>query len=233
MFDKYSISVIIPVYNEEESINKSFSLIYSFLERNFEEFEIIIVESGSTDNSPEFCEKIAAKTKNIFVYHEEARNGFGAALKVGFKHSTKDLVWIVTTDFPFPIESISQAIPLLEDFDCILSYRSLDKRKNLYRKFQSLVYNHLVKWYLGLKFTQINSAFKLYKREVIQGMNLYSNGWFIDAEILYNIQMGNIKYKEIPVPLINRIIGKSSVDFRAPFSIIKEMINFKQKLKTN
>lgn len=230
MINNYSISVIIPIYNEFEIIENSIAKISSFILDHFSNYELIIIESGSTDGSNELCDKLAVKYKNIKVIHEGKRNGFGSALKNGYKNATKDLVWVVTLDLPFPLESILKAIPLLSNNDCVLSYRCIDNR-DCRRKLQSYLYNRIIKLFLGITVKHVNSAFKVFKRKIIQNMELISNGWFIDAEIIYWLQKENISFCEIPVELIDRTLGKSTISLFTPFGILKELFNFKKQLK--
>ena len=225
MQDEYSISVIVPVYNESRLLETSISYINDFLIRNFKDSEIIIVESGSTDGSLEICDKLAENNLHIKVIHEGARKGFGSALKLGYKNATKDLVWLITLDLPFPLESVLVALPLFSKYDCVISYRSKDSRK-IHRKIQSFIYNTIIKLSLGLKVKHVNSAFKVFKREIIQNMNLISNGWFIDAEILYRLKEQNVSYIEIPVPLTDRTEGQPSVKLTTFLNVLKELAHF-------
>lgn len=230
MVNEFSLSVIVPIYNEEATLQNAIFIIYEFLEDNFKDYEIIIIESGSTDNSAKICDEIADTLKDIKVINEGARNGFGAALKIGYKNAKKDLVCMVSADLPFPLESIHKALPYLNNNDCVLSYRSNDNR-NVFRKFQSSVFNFIINWYLGISVKHVNSAFKLFKRKFIQNVQIISNGWLIDAEIHYIIKRESISSISIPVPAVERIAGNSSVGILTPISMIIEMIGLKKKLK--
>lgn len=225
MIDNYSISVIIPIYNELKLIDNSINYIISFLERTFSDYEVIIIESGSTDGSYEECDKLPDRYKHVNVFHEGRRNGYGSALKLGFKYAEKELVWHVMVDLPFNLNSILLAVDRFPGNDCILSYRSGDNR-NIFRRMQSVIYNNLIKITLGLKVKHVNSAFKVFKSQVIKNMELISNGYFIDSEILYRIKQNKIRYIEIPVELIDREIGKSSVKITTPISLLKELYRF-------
>jgi glycosyltransferase involved in cell wall biosynthesis len=225
MYDEYSISVIIPIFNEAKILETSVNAINKFLRENFRNYEVIIVESGSTDGSDKICDKIQRNNSNIFVIHEGGRNGFGSALQIGYKTARNDLLWLVTVDLPFSLEIIHKALPLLSEYDCILSYRCEDKR-NVFRKFQSYVYNIVVKVFLGLKVRHVNSAFKVLKREIIQNINFVSNGWFFDAEVIYKLTKIGVPYTEIPVAVIDRRGGRGSVGPSSFINVIKELLFF-------
>ena len=221
----YSISVIVPIYNEKRLIEKSLRTINSYLSRNFREYEIIVVESGSTDGSDRIAENVAKELLRIRLIHEGARRGWGSGLRLGFKNARYDLIWPITVDLPFKLETVKKAIPLLANYDCVLSYRISDNR-GYYRKIQSDIYNYLVKTVLGLDVAHVNSAFKIFRRDILKKFKLVSKGWFVDAEFAYRLKEKNIPFVEIGVPLIDREVGRSSVKPSAVLDTLKELIFF-------
>lgn len=220
MTKQYSISVIVPIYNEIELLELSIGQISSFMQSNFTDYEIIIVESGSTDGSEEICDRLAVSLPRIAVIHEGKKAGFGSALRVGYAHARKDLIWLVVVDMPFPLETILTALPLFARYDCVFSYRSSDNR-DLTKRFRSYIYNVLAKSILGLKVRHVNSAFRVFKRETIQSLPLESNNWTLDAEVLYEITKCRVPYTEIPVELRERLHGKTSISVSDPLSMLK------------
>lgn len=225
MVNEIGIATIIPVYDEIQCLPGSLEQVHSFLEANFADFEIIIVESGSTDGSAQACDLFAQGHESVTVIHEGARNGFGSALQLGFNSASKDLVWAVSVDLPFSLDAIFSAIPLFEECGTVLSYRSADDR-GLYRRLQSVAYNRLVKLLLGLKATHINSTFKVYRRSVVQSLNLESRGWLVDAEIVYKLEQMRVAYAEVPVPLIERKAGESSVGPMTAVQLFWDLVKF-------
>jgi glycosyltransferase involved in cell wall biosynthesis len=224
----YSISVIVPVFNEIELLEPSISQISSFLESHFDDYEILIVESGSVDGSAEACDRLATNLPRITVLHEGRKAGFGSALKLGYEHAKKDLVWLIVVDMPFPLETILTALPLFSHYDCVFSYRSRDNR-DLIKRFRSYIYNFLAKALLGLKVRHVNSAFRVFKREMIQNLSLVTNDWTLDAEVLYEITNRKIPYAEIPVDLNDRKRGKTSIKLTDPISMINGLLDIRRK----
>src|SRR5262249_28419671 len=100
----FSVSVVVPIYNEVELTEPSLRTIHAFMKQHVEDFEIVVVESGSTDATGAICDRVAAELSNTRVFHEGQRNGMGAALRLGYENSTKSYVWLVTVDLPFPLE---------------------------------------------------------------------------------------------------------------------------------
>ncbi len=222
---RFSITTIVPVWNEAESIDTAIETIHGFLRKNFEDFEIIIVESGSTDGSFEACDRLAESISCVEVIHEGAANGFGSAQKLGFASARKDLVWVVSADLPFPLDVLLDALPLLADHDCVLSYRVEDDRSR-FRLFQSAVYNTLAKGLLGLRVKHVNSTFKVYQRPLIQRLKLRSQGWLIDTEIVFRLQAVGARFVEIPVPLEDRRAGSSTIRPLTPLWMLRDLLKF-------
>ena len=225
---EYSISVIVPVYNEVELLELSIGQISSFLESHFADYEILIVESGSMDGSGEVCDRLAKALPRITVLHEGRKAGFGSALKLGYVHAEKDLIWLIVVDMPFPLETILTALPLFSRYNCVFSYRSRDDR-DFFKRFRSYVYNVLAKALLGLKVRHVNSAFRVFKRDTIQRLSLVSNDWTLDAEVLYEITRYKIPYAEIPVELNDRKGGKTSISPTDPISMLNGLLNIRRK----
>ena len=219
----HSVSVLVPVYNEVLLVEDSIRAISKFMDENFEDYAIVIIESGSMDGSREICDRLAGTLTNISVVHEEKKSGFGSALKLGYGLASKELVWLVVVDMPFPLETILQALPLLDEHDCVFSYRDQDDRGPI-KRLRSYLYNALVKMILNVKVKHINSAFRVFKRKIIQELPLISTGWTLDAEVLYEITRRNIKYAEIPVSLRDRTVGTTTVTFWDPFKMIYELV---------
>lgn len=222
---RFSITVLVPVYNEANALVPGIETISRFMVDNKFDYELLLIESGSTDGTSTRCDELAKRLPNVRVVHEGARNGFGSAIKLGYKLAEKDLVWLVTVDLFFPLEAVLQALPLLESNDYVLSYRSEDNRTR-YRKFQSFVYNRLIRLVLGLRVKHVNSGFKILKRHIVQSVNLRSKGWFIDAELLYRLQQAGYRSATIPVPLIDRTNGRSSVRTLTFLAVLKELREF-------
>ena len=221
-----SLSMILPLYNEIEILEPNLRRIDAFLAQHFEDYEIVIVESGSTDGSGEMCDRLAAELGHVKVVHEGARNGIGSATRVGFQHSTKDLAWRYAIDLPCALEVILEALPLFATYDCVLSYRSHDDR-GAYRKFQSLVFNLLVKVALGLRVRHVNSAFKVFRTPHIQAFPLASSTGFVDTEMVYWTARRKLSWVEIPVALTERTGGQSSVTLLEPATWLRELYRLK------
>jgi glycosyltransferase involved in cell wall biosynthesis len=225
MIERHSITILVPVYNEEGLLEDSLSVIQTFAEANIADYELLVVESGSTDRSALICDAHVRSNRNASLILEGRRNGFGSALKLGYARASKDWIWMITSDIPFPLEAITAAAKLFDGHDVILSYRSRDPRGRL-RRLQSTLYSSLVHVALGIHVRHVNSAFRVIRRPIAAGLDIVSNGWFVDAEVLYWINKLQYRYVEIPVPLIKRRNGRSTVGAFTFLDVLKEMAHF-------
>ena len=221
------LSVIMPVYNEAELCEDALNRLHDYLSGHFSNFEIIVVESGSTDGTAEICDRLAPELHNVCVIHEVSRNGMGSAMRLGYAQASKAYVFLATADIPFPLETLSRAVPLLKEYDCVLSFRDEDRRGFL-RKLQSTFYVLLIKRSLGLRMKSVNSAFKLMPTDFVKSLHLESSGWFLDAEILYWVSKRRLNFAEIPVPLIDRTAGRSKVGLGDWLGTVRELVKFKR-----
>ncbi|MEM7168093.1 MAG: glycosyltransferase family 2 protein [Planctomycetota bacterium] len=227
-----TLSVIVPVYNEVDAVGPAVQAILGFLADHCSHYEIILVESGSSDGSGAACDQLAADNSAVRVIHEGARNGFGSALRVGFAAAEMDAIVMITADLPFPFSAVAHALSLLDEHGAVLSYRASDPR-GLYRRVQSVIYNAIAKYALGLRVRHVNSALKIYRRGVYEQLQLRECGWLFDAEAIYRLQERAVPCAEIPADLIDRETGTSSVGWRTPFRMLGDLRRLRVRLRAN
>src|SRR4051812_8515630 len=109
-----SLSVIIPVYNEIELVDRQVRRMDAFMAVHVADHELIIIESGSTDGSSQACDRLARELPRVRLIHEGARNGYGAAIRLGFAQATKDLLISIPVDLPFPLDVLPEGLRLVE-----------------------------------------------------------------------------------------------------------------------
>jgi glycosyltransferase involved in cell wall biosynthesis len=178
-----SISVFFPCYNEQENVGGTVERALAVLEKLDADFELIIVNDGSSDRTGQIADEIADRNDKIKVVHHQQNLGYGAALQSGFKTSTKELVFYTDGDGQFDIEEMPSLLPLMENYDIVSCYR-LNRQDNLIRKINGWCWTKLVCLLFGMKIRDIDCAFKLYKREIFDNIKLSSTGALIDTEIL-------------------------------------------------
>ena len=181
--DKQSISVFFPCYNEKDNIAGLVEKATNALSGLADDFEIILVDDGSTDGTAELIDSLALESEKIKAIHHKANAGYGAALQTGFRAATKQLVFYTDGDGQFDIAELAGIMPLIKQYDIVSCYR-INRQDNLLRKLNAFCWTKLVCTLFGLKLKDIDCAFKLFKREIFDNIEMQSTGALIDTEIL-------------------------------------------------
>ena len=178
-----SISVFFPCYNEQENIARTAEQALAVLDGLTADFEVIIIDDGSSDTTGQVADGIARQDSRVKVVHHPTNLGYGAALQSGFKAAAKELVFYTDGDGQFDIQELPPLLPLIKQYDIVSCYR-LNRQDNLMRKINGWGWTKIVCLLFGMKIRDIDCAFKLYKREIFDNIDLVSAGALIDAEIL-------------------------------------------------
>ncbi len=220
------ISCFFPMYNEEGNIRQVVASAHSFLSKRFEEFEIIIVNDGSQDKTREIAEGLALKDRRIKVVNHEKNQGYGAALCSGFAACRYDLIFQCDGDNQYDLEEISKLLPYVDDYDFVVGYR-IKRKDPFYRILEALWYRFLLWLLFGLKIRDANCAFKLFKKKIIDQLDLESRGAIINGEIFIKARgLGFARIKEVGVHHYPRTTGRQTganprVLWEALISILK------------
>ncbi len=214
-----SISVFFPCYNEQDNIEKTVSRAVETLEKIKADYEIIIVNDGSKDATAEIADKIAAGNTKVRVVHHETNLGYGAAVRSGIKVSTKRLVFFSDGDGQFDISELPPLLPLMGQFDIVNCFR-INRQDNFLRRLNGFCWTKLVCILFGLKVSDIDCAFKLFKREIFDHFELVSTGALISTEILARAARKGFSITQAGVHHYPRVAGnptgaKLAVIFRA------------------
>ncbi len=203
----FGLSVFFPAYNEENTIKATVDRAVSVIPEVAGDHEIIIVDDGSRDKTPEICDQLAKDNKNVRVVHHQKNLGYGAALKTGFASAKKGLIFFTDGDGQFDISEIKLLLPHINEADLVIGYRL--KRNDPWHR---ILFASMLRLAVGILFNvwvkDIDCAFKLMKKEVIKGNELRSDGAIISTELLVRAKRKGFKIKEIGVHHFPRTGGK-------------------------
>lgn len=230
---KSSISFVIPAFNEQGNIKKITENAYNFLSNNFSNFEIIIVDDGSLDNTQALCHELMEKLKDkLVVLRHEKNRGYGAALRTGLSSAKYDLVFYTDADNQFDITEINEFMGYIHDYDLVIGYRK--NRKDIFlRKFSSFVFNRLIYLLFKIDVNDIDCSFKLFRKDSLKLLSIDTDEFLADTELLVKANQKNLKIKELPVTHLPRLSGKSTVKMRHVFSTIRDIIFLLRKLTSS
>ena len=206
-----SVSFVIPMFNEEENIDHAIDASVESLTKYAGDYEIIIVDDASTDASPRIVAGRAADDPHLRVIRHERNRKLGGALKSGFGAATKDLVVYMDADMPFDPEVLGRAIRAMEltGADVIAGYRHDRTIEGFKRTLYSYVYNAMIGVLFGWPHRDINFSFKLMKREVLESIDLKSEGSLIDAELIVKAKNRGFSIQQIGLDYFPRNRGTS------------------------
>lgn len=223
-----SISFVIPMYNESKGIENTISKLTDIAKELTSDYEIIVSDDASTDESVKIVEEIAKKDNHIKLTRLLENSKFGGALRKGISLASKDIILYTDSDLPIDRHDIKSALAFLDHADIVTAYSTVKKGENLKRKIISKVYNFLIEFLFGTKIKDINSGFKIYKREIFDGVELISNSPFIDVEIFIRALKKNAIVKQYPIVFKHRAAGVSYIARPAVVvATMMDMLRFK------
>jgi len=200
-----------PAYNEEANIKIAIEEAVKFLEKNFVKYELIIVNDGSKDKTKEIAESCAKKNKSIRVINHPTNLQYGMALKTGFENSKNELIFYTDSDRQFELKEIHNLMKRIKNYDMVIGYRK-DRKDKKMRIYYSWIYNKALQFLLGISFRDIDCAFKLCHKKVIDKVRPFSSIRGADAELLAKAIAYNFSIKQIPVLHKPRIAGVSEAE---------------------
>ena len=205
------LSIVLPVFNEKDVIEKVVSDIYACVSHLVADVEMILVNDGSTDGTEGALERIRCSLPNVKVVSHQKNVGYGGALISGIKAAQKSWILLIDSDGQMQIDSLKAAWPLRQDHDVLLGYRE-KRADSFYRRMMGKLGNSASNMLLGHHVIDINCGFKIFKRDLIQSLTLLSTGGIINFEILYLIFRRNpsLTWCQYPVTHYPRKVGKST-----------------------
>jgi len=226
-----SISVFFPCYNEQDNVARTVEQALAVLEKLNADFEVIIVDDGSSDATGQIAEQIAGRNSRVKVVNHPTNLGYGAALQSGFRTAAKELVFYTDGDGQFDISEMPPLLPLMKQYDIISCYR-LNRQDNLMRKINAWCWTKLVCLLFGMKIRDIDCAFKLYKREIFDNIKLSSSGALIDAEILARATRKGYTVTQKGVHHYPRRAGEQTgANLRVIFRAFKELFKLHSQIR--
>lgn len=203
------LSVIIPTYNEEDIIEKSIKSIYRTLKELDRDFELIIADDGSTDNTRRVVEEKFNNVRDIRLITNQVNRGKGAVLSDAFHHAGGDLQIYIDVDLILEINQLKTIINLLEgDAAIVIGSKHMTDSSINYPKFRTILsrfYSMLARFLLGSNIRDFQCGLKGFRKGTLTELlpNIKNRGWSWDTEILLKATWRGYKIVEIPLKVTN------------------------------
>jgi len=225
-----SISVFFPCFNEQDNIEKLVENALKALKSASSDFEILIINDGSSDETGDRADALAKSDSQIRVIHHETNLGYGAALQSGFREAQKDLIFYTDGDGQFDIAEMPPLLDLIHDCDIVSCYR-LNRQDPMIRKINGWCWTRLVCLVFGLRMRDIDCAFKLYRREVFTDMPLRSTGALIDTEVMARATRKGCRIKQKGVQHYPRTAGtQTGANLRVVLRAFVELFHLRKRI---
>lgn len=204
------LSVFLPVYNEDESIENVVLTTKKVLQKIAGEWELIIVDDGSVDGSPELAEKLSYSEKRIRVITHKTNEGYGASIRTGLYESKYPWVAFIDSDGQFDFSEITNFINKQKETNADLVVGYYKKRQvSLFKIVTSKLWELTIFILFGLKVRDVDCGFKLISKKVIDIIPALESqrGAFISSELLIKSVKAGFAIAEVPVTHYPRTKG--------------------------
>lgn len=204
------ISCLFPMYNEERNVRQVLFAAAGVLDKRCQEYEIVVVNDGSRDGTGRIAEELSAEDNRIKVVNHDRNQGYGAALRSGFRACRHEIIFQCDGDNQYDLKEIDKLTPYINDFDFVIGYR-IKRSDPFYRTLEALWYRFLLWAMFGIKLRDANCAFKLFKKSILDRLDLESSGAIINGEIFVKARKSGFdRIKEVGVHHYPRRAGKQT-----------------------
>jgi glycosyltransferase involved in cell wall biosynthesis len=201
----FKLSVVIPVFNEERWLAELVRRVQAVPIPK----ELILINDFSTDGTPAILAQLEKTYDNVRVFHQPRNMGKGAALREGFKHCTGDLVIVQDADWEYdPAEFPKLIQPIIEGrADVVIGSRFIGESHRVLYYWHSVANKGLTllsNWFTNLNLTDMETCYKVFRREIIQGMTLRSDRFGFEPEVTAKIarkRPGKPRWRIFEVPI--------------------------------
>ena len=204
-----SISVFFPAYNDGGTIASMVLSALLTLRELTDDYEVIVVNDGSSDYTPEILDELARIYDRVRIIHHERNKGYGGALRTGFSSATKELIFYTDGDAQYDARELKLLYPALVDgVDMVNGYK-ISRSDPWYRIVIGRIYHWTAKLSFGLKLRDVDCDFRLMRRSIFDQVHLESSSGVICVEMMKKIQDAGFVIAEVPVHHFHRAYGKS------------------------
>ncbi len=204
-----SLSVAMPAYNEEANIEPMVDMVRAKVGPLVDDLEIVICNDGSSDRTGEVLRRLAAQDPRVRPVEHSVNQGYGAAVQDAIWATTKELIFTTDSDLQFELSELARFLPLIDRADLVIGYRYA-RSDPWYRRLFGNGWSWLVNLLFGYTARDVDCAFKLFRRKVIETIHVESRGAMFSAEFLVRAKRAGFTFMEEPVSHRPRVAGSQT-----------------------
>lgn len=227
-----NISIVVPAYNEQKRIGSTLQKMHAYLSRHFDNYEIIVVDDGSTDSTRDVLKRQPHKHVRVISY--KPNRGKGYAVRTGVFAAKYDYVLFSDADLSTPIEEVGKFMKEIDNYDFLIASRNMNgshrvENQSVLRRIAGRVFNCVIKVLLFGSVSDTQCGFKLFKKEAIKPLfgRQTLDGFAFDVELLCIARKLGLRFKEIPVYWYDDTDSRVRT-FSDSLRMFKEVVKIKQ-----
>lgn len=233
----HKVSVIIPMYNESAVIEKNAKLLSEYMEKSFEDYEILFSDDGSTDGCGDLVRALALP--NVSVVGYSRNRGKGCAVRTAMLEAKGDIMLFTDADLAYGTEVIGQGVKALaenEKADILIGSRNLHKDGysgySLTRRWMSKIYIRVLCLVGGFRLSDSQCGFKAFRRRAVESVfpNATVDGFAFDFEIILRAQKAGLTLVEFPVRILHH--GQSKIHMvRDSLRMLRDLRKIRKRIQ--
>lgn len=225
-----SLSIVLPCLDEEENIADAVRNALRAAERCATDYEVIVVDDGSTDATSEVVAALMQQSSHVRLCLHSHNRGYGDALRTGINAARMDWVLLTDADLQFDLRELEDFLPSTTRSDMVLGWRIL-RQDPAHRRANAAAWNWLVRHAFDLPVRDVDCAFKLLRRELVQSCGLVSSGAMISTELVVRCLASGARLEQLGVHHRARVAGDSSgANLRVVARAFKELLTLRRQL---
>jgi glycosyltransferase involved in cell wall biosynthesis len=225
------LSLVFPVFNEQANLGPLVASALSLGPKLGLDFEIVLVDDGSSDRSADVIAQLRREEPRLRVVTHASNRGYGAALRSGLREARGELVFFSDSDLQFDLTELGILLTHTDRFDVVAGYRS-PRRDPWLRRALAFGWGVCVRQLFDLRVRDIDCAFKVFRRRVIERIPIASIGAFVNTEILVRAQNEGFRIHQVPVTHRPRRFGRQTgANPRVILRAIAELLSLARELR--
>jgi glycosyltransferase involved in cell wall biosynthesis len=203
------VSIVLPCYNEAPNVADAVRAAIGAAEAHAADFEVIVVDDGSSDGTAQIAARLADADRRVRVVVHPSNRGYGGAVRTGLRAAQMPWVLLTDADLQFDLRELRSFVPLAREADLIAGWR-IARQDPPHRRLNAAAWNWLMRRNFDLPVRDVDCAFKLVRRDVLEKVALTSSGAMISTELVVRAVAAGAIVREVGVHHLPRVAGESS-----------------------